>query len=139
MVSCADKGGLPPGIRGGGFKLPDGKHGQAIQALKRNDIAYAINERGFVIYMAEDISKVRKIVREVTYGSEIKEYHSFSEAFGSSERKDIFVEVLRDKGVWYDVSTFEGTINVHYLRQDIDKIDAAYQEAFLLYHERRIN
>jgi CRISPR/Cas system-associated endonuclease Cas3-HD len=62
-----------------------------------------------------------------------------SEGFSSPARKDVFVDVLKRKGVWYDVSTFKGTINVAYLLKDVDKVDEAYQEAFFIYYEQRNN
>lgn len=139
LASCGSKEELPAGVRGESFQLADDKQASMIEALKKSNIDFAVDDRGFINYMAADISKVRKLKRKVVYGSRISSYDSLSEGFSSSARKDVFVDVLTSKGVWHDVSTFKGTINVTYLLQDVEKVDEAYQEAFFVYYRQRNN
>jgi len=131
LISCSDKQGLPVGLRAEGFKLPENKQEQIIEELKNNNIVFIVDDRGFINYMAYDISKVRQLQRRITYGSDINKYDSLSVAFISPERKDAFIRVLKNKDIWYDVTNFKGTINVHYFRHNAEIVDAVYQEAYI--------
>ncbi|MCP3687985.1 MAG: hypothetical protein GY784_06185 [Gammaproteobacteria bacterium] len=139
LTSCSDKQELPAGLRGGAFKLPDNKQEQIIKELKNNNIVFTVDDRGFINYMAYDISKVRQLKRSITYGSDINKYDSLSVAFTNPELKDAFVRILKTQNIWYDVSNFEGIINVHYFRNTADIVDVAYQEAYFDYHKNKIN
>ncbi|RDE22853.1 hypothetical protein DV711_09830 [Motiliproteus coralliicola] len=130
VISCTrNEQGLPPGLRGGGFKISNlQEHQFVLDGMSELSIPYEIGKDGMVNFMQNDKAAVLGLIRKARYGQQLRSNVFESTIVFDQQHFELLKAAFEAENIPYRDETLQGARRVEWVQTYGPQVDLIIQQ-----------